>query len=153
MNDNDDITPVRVYRETGRWFGPALIAGGALLALGLILGFIGWQAGWWFTAQNATRNAQLIQNGYSNQSTLRAQVSQKMADVTSITVQLGAAPAGQVPALKAQRAGIADIVCQDAAQITGTPLPADQASWVSVNCSAGSLSAGSSLYVTATGEN
>lgn len=148
MPYNDEITPARAYRETGRWSGPVLVIGGTIMAVALILGFAGWQAGWWFTAQNATRNAQLTQNGYSNQSTLRAQVSQKLSDVTSITVQLGAAPAGQVPALKAQRMGIAAIACADADQITGTPLPSDQAAWVSANCAGGSLSPDSPLYVT-----
>ena len=51
-------------------------------------------------------------------------------------------------ALKAQRAAIAGIACSDAAQITGIPLPADQAQWVSANCSDGSVSPSSTLYVT-----
>lgn len=148
MPYNDEITPARAYRETGRWFGPVLVIGGTIMAVVLILGFIGWQAGWWFTAQNATRNAQLIQNGYSNQSTLRDQITAKLADVTGITVQLAAAPAGQVPALKAQRAAVASIACGDAGKISGTPLPSDQAAWVSANCAGGSLSPDSPLYVT-----
>jgi hypothetical protein len=152
MPDNDfhleDVTPARAYRETGRWIGPALFAGLAIILVGTILTVVGWRIGWWFTAQNTTRSAENIQNGYSNQATLRMQVTSKLGDVTSVTVQLASAPAGQVPALKAQRAAIAAIACGDAAQITGTPLPADQASWVTANCLAGSLSPSSSLYVT-----
>ena len=109
-----------------------------------------WQAGWWFASHDATRQYQLIQNGVSNQDTLRAQVTAKLADVTTITTQIAAAkndPA-EVSALQAQRAAIAGIACSDAAQITGVPLPAQQAQWVSVNCSDGSVSPSSTLYVT-----
>jgi hypothetical protein len=148
MNTDDDITPAQVYRETGRWFGPVLIAGLAILAICLVLGLVGWQAGWWFTAQNATRQAEVTQNGYSNQVTLRQQITARLADVTSITVQIATADKSAIPALKAQRASIANIVCADAGQVTGTPLPAQQAQWASANCSAGSVSPSSPLYVT-----
>lgn len=147
---SDDITPARVYRETGRWFGPALTVGIVLIILGTILGVVGWRIGWWFTAQNATRQYQVIQNGDSNQSTLRAQITSKLGDVTTITTEI-AAPGtsqGEAAALKDQRAAVAGIACSDAAQITGVSLPAQQAQWVSVNCSDGSVSPSSSLYVT-----
>jgi cytochrome c5 len=123
-----------------------LVAGLAVLVIGLILTLAGWRAGWWFAAQNATRQYQVTQNGTSNQHTLRDQISSKLADVASITVQLATAPAGQQPALKAQRAAIAGIACSDAGQVTGVPLPPDQAQWASRNCSAGTLSPGSPLY-------
>lgn len=146
----NDITPGQVYRETGRWFGPALVVGLAVLGLALILGLVGWQAGWWFAARDATRQAEVTQNGYSNQTTLRQQVTSKLADVTGITSQIDApGVTGQQAAdLKAQRMAIASAVCGDAAQITGVPLPAQQAQWVSVNCSDGSVSPGSAIYVT-----
>ena len=145
-----NVTPNDVYRETGRWFGPALVVGIAVIVLGAVLTLVGWQVGWWFTAHNATRQAEMIQNGYSNQSTLRSQVTSKLADVTAITVQIAATkddPA-EVAALEDQRAAVAGIVCSDAAQITGTPLPAQQAAWASANCSSGDLSPGSTLFVT-----
>ena len=122
----------------------------AVVALGGIVTLICWQAGWWFASHDATRQYQLTQNGVSNQGTLRAQVTSKLADVTTITTQIAAAkndPA-EVSALQAQRAAIAGIACSDAAQITGVPLPAQQAQWVSVNCSDGSVSPSSTLYVT-----
>lgn len=145
----NDYTPGQVYRETGRWFGPAVVVSLAVVAVGLIVTLVCWRAGWWFAAQNATRQAQVTQNGYSNQTTLRQQVTSKLADVATITTQIAAKndPA-EVSALKAQRAAIAGIVCSDAAQITGVPLPAQQAQWASINCSDGSVSPGSPLYVT-----
>lgn len=53
--NTDDITPNRVYRETSRWSGPALVTGVALIIPGAILTFIGWRIGWRFTAQDAIR--------------------------------------------------------------------------------------------------
>lgn len=146
----NDITPGQVYRETGRWFGPALVVGLAVLALALILGVVGWQAGWWFAAQDATRQAEVTQNGYSNQTTQRGQVTSKLADVASITTQIDSpgVTAQQAADLKAQRVAIAADVCAAAAQISGTPLPAQQAAWVTANCSDGSVSPSSALYVT-----
>ena len=146
----DDVSPHQVMRETGRWFPAAVVVAVAVVALGLIVTFICWQAGWWFASHDATRQYQLTQNGVSNQDTLRAQVTAKLADVTTITTQIAAAkndPA-EVSALQAQRAAIAGIACSDAAQISGVPLPAQQAQWVSANCSAGSVSPSSTLYVT-----
>lgn len=143
-----DINPHDVYRETGRWFGPALVAGLAIIVLAAILTLVGWRIGWWFTAQNNTRQAQLTQNGYSNQTTLRSQVTEKLSEVASMTTQADAASGQQAADLKAQRMAIANIVCGDAAQITGVPLPADQAAWVKSNCSDGSVSPGSPLFVT-----
>lgn len=127
-----------------RWFWAGIIAL-AVLA-GIILG--GWQAGWWFTAQNATRQAELTQNGYANQVTLRQQVTSQLAQAEAITTQIAEAgnDTGLVTALKAQRMSIAGTVCYDAAQITGTPLPAQQAHWTAVNCTDGTVSPQSTYY-------
>jgi hypothetical protein len=146
----DDVTPKDVYRETGRWFGPALIVALAVVIIGLVVTLVCWQAGWWFAQHNATRQYQLTQNGVSNQDTLRAQVTSKLAEVATITTQIAEAGNDQaeVTALKAQRAAIAGIVCSDAAQVTGVPLPTQQAQWAAVNCSDGTVSPGSPLYVT-----
>ena len=143
-----DVNPSDVYRETGRWLPVAIVVTLAVLLVGGIATLVCWQAGWWFASHNATRQYQVIQNGVSNQDTLRAQVTSKLADVTAITTQIAAAgndPA-EVSALKDQRAAVAGIACSDAAQITGVPLPAQQAQWVSINCSDGSVSPGSPLY-------
>jgi hypothetical protein len=148
--DYDDISPRQVYRETGRWIGPAIVVSLAVVVVGLIVTLVCWQAGWWFASRDATRQAEITQNGYSNQTTLRQQVTSKLAEVTGITSQIdGPGVTGQQAAdLKAQRMAIASAACGDAAQVTGTPLPGQQAQWVSVNCSAGSVSPSSSLYVT-----
>jgi hypothetical protein len=144
----DDINPNHVYRETGRWIGPVVFVLAVLLVLGGGLTLAFWQAGWWFTAHNATRQYQVIQNGVSNQDTLRAQITAQLANVTTITTQIAEARSdpAEVRALKDQRAAVAGIACSDAAQITGVPLPAQQAQWASINCSDGSVSPSSIYY-------
>jgi len=120
-----------------------------LIVVGGGLVLVGKHAGWWLSNQNAIHENQQIQNGVSNQETLRAQITSKIADVDSITVQI-ANPANKpmVNALKDQRMAIAGIACADAAQITGVPLRPQQAQWVSENCSAGVVRPGSKYYVT-----
>lgn len=138
-----DITPGTVMSQFWRWFGVSLFAL-AILA-GLILG--GWQAGWWFTNQNINRQAHAIRNGYSNQQTLREQITTQIGNVDTLTSQIAATHDGNlIAALKAQRAAVAAIVCQDASEVTGDPLPTSQAQWVSSNCQAGNVRPGSTYY-------
>lgn len=106
-----------------------------LACLGLVV-FGGWEARWWFTAHNAQREGHVIRNSYSNQQTLRDQITAKLGDVTQMDTQIQDNP-GDKAQLTAQRHAIAQIVCQDAEQVSGDPLPADQQNWVSVNCELG----------------
>jgi hypothetical protein len=141
---NDGMTQA----EKGRLAAHVILAVMLVAAgiTGIVIG--GWQLGWWFTAQNAARQYQVTQNGVSNQDTLRAQITAKLADVTTITTQIASSKdPDQVAALKAQRMAVAGIACSDAAQVTTIPLPAQQAQWVSANCLAGSVSPGADLYV------
>jgi hypothetical protein len=141
---HEGITPTEVVSAFWRWFWVGVA--GAVLLGGVIL--IGWQANWWFASHDATRQAELTQNGYANQSTLRAQVTSQLAAAGTITTQIAAAggDTSLITALRAQRADIAGIVCADAAQISGTPLPAGQAQWVAANCTDGTVSPNSPLY-------
>lgn len=140
----DNITPAGVVSAFWRWFWVGI--GALVLIAGLILG--GWAAGWWFTAQNTTRQAELTQNGYSNQTTLRQQVTSNFATLTSIDVQIAQAAGdpSMITELKTERAATGDTICADAAQVTGTPLPQQQAAWVSANCANGTLSPQSPDY-------
>src|SRR5579872_6536444 len=81
-----DASPGSTMRAAWRWSGVALAA----LALlgGLIIG--GWQAHWWFASQDATRQYEITQNGVSNQDTLRAQITAKLAEVAGTTAQIAA---------------------------------------------------------------
>ena len=138
-----DITPGTVMSGFWRWFGVGLFT---LLVLAVLI-LVGWQAGWWFAGQNATREAHLIRNGYSSQQSLREQITQQIANVDTLTTQIAATKDSNLTsALKAQRAAVAGIACQDAAGVTGDPLPAQQAQWVTVNCAAGAVRPGSPYY-------
>ena len=103
----------------------------------------GWQIGWWFKNENANREAHLIRNGYSNQQTLREQVTKNIGDVLAIDTQiaqLGTSDPTTKAALSAQRKAIVGMVCQEAEQVSGDPLPSDQSQFVGVNCTAGVIS-------------
>lgn len=141
MNDDFDISPRSVRRAAWRWSGTAL-AGLAVIAL-VILG--GWRAHWWFAGQNANRQAHIIRQGYSNQQTLREQITQQIENVGSVSVQIAqsAGDAAEVQALKSQRIAIVNVACQDASEVTGDPLPTSQGQWASTNCQAGAIRPGS----------
>lgn len=108
----------------------------AVILIGIVLG--GWQAGWWFAAKNADRDAHVRRSTYGYQQTLREQITKGIGDVTDMDRQIAGAKGDDVTSLTAQRRAIANQVCGQAEQITGDPLPADQASWVSQNCVMGS---------------
>lgn len=134
---------MRKHNQSGQ--STLAVVGGIFLAILVIAGitFGGWALGWWFTNENAQREAHVIRNGYSNQQTLREEISRKLSDVQTITVQitqLGTSDPASTPALVAQRKAVVNIVCGDAEQITGDPLPADQADFVTANCSLGAIS-------------
>lgn len=147
---DDDPTPAGVSRAVWQWFPAWANALIAVFVLGAALTVAGHYLGWWLSAQNATHQAQNTQNGYSNQTTLRAQVTSNLATVYSLTTQIAEAKGDPslVTALKPQRMSVAGTVCADAEQIAGTPLPVQQAQWVAANCTAGNVSTSSPLYTT-----
>ena len=125
---------------------------GVLLGIGVVAAVIlgGWQAGWWFTAQNANREATVQQQGTGNQSAMRSEIPQKIADVQRYTLQIdNPAYKNMANDIKQSRSYAAQLVCGDAAQLNDVKelAPADQ-SWVSNNCVGGELSATSIYAVT-----
>lgn len=147
--DWDEPTPGGATREMWRWF-PAWV-NALIIAFILIAGLTvaGHYLGWWLSAQDATHQAQNTQNGYSNQTTLRGEVTQDFATLTQIGVQIAGAKGdtSMVAELKTEQAATAGKVCAEAAQVSGTPLPAQQAQWVTANCTAGALSPTSPDFV------
>jgi hypothetical protein len=147
---SSDITPAEFWSGFGRWIGVGLFI--AALIAGLVVG--GWQAGWWFSNQNATRNYQQTQNGTSNQDTLRAQITQGYVNLTQEDVQIAAAQAQYNPSLtgqlKVEASSQAGDICQLGEQVTGVPLPANQAAWLNTNCNTGVLTPTSKYYISTT---
>lgn len=146
--DDDDITPTWVIRQHWRWFPAWTLVLATVLIVGGLITWGGSEFGWWLSGQAASHNAVNTQNGYANQTTLRAQVTSLLGQVTTITTQIAGAGSDQsmVTALKAQRAAIADQACADAAQVTDGPLPQDQSRWAAANCADGSVSPSSPIY-------
>lgn len=122
--------------DRGYFWTGGKIAAAVIGALVVIAGFsvAAWKLDWFVTNANANRQAHVIRNGYSNQQTLREEITKKIADVKDMDVQIASSPTDTVAQLTAQRRAIVAIVCQDAVQISGDPLPAIQASFVSSNC-------------------
>ena len=139
-----DITPGEVMSGIWRWIGVVIVA---IILFG-VLTLVMWQAGWWFSNANTSRQAQQTQNGYSNQTTLHQQVTSNIATIDSITTQITETnDVNQQAALKAQRAAIAGTACQEASEVSAAdPLPVGQQQWVSANCANGVVSPSSSLY-------
>lgn len=143
---SDRITPGSVHTTFWRWFGTGIFA---VIVIGVIT-FAGWQAGWWFSNQNASREAHQIRSGYSNQQTLREQITTQIANVGAFAVQIDQAAGDQqeIGDLWSQRVSVANIACQDIDEVTGDPLPADQAAWGRANCQEGSISPASPYALT-----
>lgn len=107
-----------------------------------------WRLGWIFAQKNADFQAHVIRHGYSNQTTLRDDLTRKIGDTNTITVQIaqvGNTNPELAGSLRAQRFAVASIVCREANQVTGDALPPEQQQFVQANCLAGSVSPSSSF--------
>ena len=133
--------------------GIAIAAVVSFLVIGVIV-LVGWQAGWWFQVQNAKRQGQIInieghniRNGYSNQQTLRDEITANEQNVSQATGELPFVTKDQRGGIELQRKYEVNTICADAAQVTGDPLDSPQASFVNQNCSDGSIKTTSQYWV------
>jgi hypothetical protein len=119
-----------------------------IVGISIVVGFLvaaGWRIGWLFQGRAVNYQSHILRNSYANQQTLRDQITARLGDVQTITVQIAATSGADQAVLKAQRLAIGNIVCGDAEQVSGDPLPTDQTQWVQANCSLGSISTSSPL--------
>lgn len=144
----DEPTPGWALAKFWEWFPVWAVMLIVVVMVGGGLTYAGHVFGWWLGAQDATHQAQITQNGYANQTSLREQIQNQFQTVTSETVQIAQAKndPGMVAAIKPQREASANMICADAQEITGTPLPAQEAQWVTVNCLDGTVSMHSPIY-------
>lgn len=138
---DEDMTPAGAIRAWWQWFPVWTLVLAAVLVAGGLVTWGGSEFGWWLDSQAATHRAVATQNGYSNQATLRQQVTSLIAQVATISTQIAAAGDDQsmTASLGAQRMAIAGQACGDAEQVTDG-LPAGQQEWAARNCSDGSVS-------------
>jgi hypothetical protein len=137
-----EITPAGVMAGFWKWSG--VIIGALGLAALLIIG--GKHFGWWLQAQDINHQTQNIQNSDSNQRSLVSDLTAKIGQVEQVTVQMDAASGQQLADLHAERLGIANVACNDAAQLSGSDVLAQCVpAWIRANCLAGSVSPSSAL--------
>lgn len=120
------------------WFTPGKVVAMvvAFVIFCAAVPFVGWQVGWWFKAQNNTRQALLYQNSYGTQSGLIGELNQEIVQFRAIQVQVQApqTPAGEKSALVSQEQGIVNQACPQVGQIS-IRIPTNIASWAHVYCS------------------
>lgn len=108
----------------------AILAGVSALAL-LVLGI--WWVGWWFTAQNTNKQAHINRSNFGYQQTLRDEILTDLDAYNQAGVD-ASWPGANAQALQAQQKAVLNKLCREAAQVTGDPLPQDQADFVAANC-------------------
>lgn len=147
MNYDDDITPAGVAVAFARWWWIGAIA---LAGLGALI-LSGWQAGWWFTNQNAQRTAHLVQSNYNTQEGYLTAIEQ---DVAAIDANVAAAGSSGGAGLLAQNIHSGDDACSHWMLVIPGEIqvPVSLSKWAKANCSAGALVPGSSIYKGGNGE-
>jgi hypothetical protein len=124
----------------------AAVVGGVLIIAIVAIG--GWKLNWWLSNSAANHQTQITNNGVSNQSGIQTAISQKLDDVAGLNVSILQASAAKEPtvvsALDSQRVHLVEEVCNLSAELTkgGYANPAG-AKWVTLNCAAGTIRAGS----------
>jgi len=110
----------------------------ALLAA-IVLG--GWQAGWWFKAQNVQRQAHINRTSYEAQKTYRDKIVSDQTVIATIDNQIvdSTTTPEQKVALRAQRQAVVNEVCQVATNLTASDLSTVIVTFVNSNCPEGTL--------------
>jgi hypothetical protein len=118
------------------------VVGTAVAALALVgIVFGGWEAGWWFKAQDAQREGVVTRSSTNFQQGHMDELSNEIADLSRIGTQIAQAPADQAAALKAQRLAEAQQACSTARDITDSTMSQEASllDWRTKNCVAGSV--------------
>ena len=119
----------------------ALALLGLVILAALILG--GWQAGWWFTTQNTSRQGQVFQASYGAQTAdiqqaenLASEIASIRAEIASIRAEIASTsiPAAEATQLQAQATAETTQACNLIAEITSLPVPAPLASFSAASC-------------------
>jgi hypothetical protein len=132
-------------RETLSKAVVAAIIAVVVVVAGGVVTLAGWQAGWWFQAQNTNRTDRVTQQGYANQTALQAQVQNEFSEVTSLQADEKQHPA-DVSFDQPQILSEAGKICAQLPQFApGYSTDPQWRSWEHANCADGALSATSAL--------
>ncbi len=111
------------------------------LALIAAITVAGWQAGWWFKAQNVQKQAHINRTSYEAQKTYRDKIVSDQTVIATIDNQIvdSATTPEQKVALRAQRTAVVNEVCQVATNLTASDLSTVIVTFVTSNCPEGTL--------------
>jgi hypothetical protein len=142
---SDEVTPARTIIKIWQWSPVAVI--GSIVAFAVILPvvIIGWQVGWWFTAQNAQRQAHVVQSNYNVQ---EGYVSRISDDVGAIDANIATAGSTPDAGMTAQNIHSGSDACHYASLLVPGEVTVDpsMAQWIRVNCAVGALAPTSTVY-------
>lgn len=111
-----------------------VVAGWTVGFIGVVGVCVGGYEGYWALAgHNADHQAHINRQQYGNQETDRELVTKDFGDFNDITVQIAENPT-LAHQLGVQRLAALNTLCQNANEVTGDPLPASQASFITKNC-------------------
>lgn len=134
--------PPGIVNEGKRWVIPAIIA--VVVVAAIFVG--GWKLHWWLANSTVNHQTHIIQGSDSNQRALVSDLTDKIGDISKITVQMDSATGQQLADLHAQRLGEAGQACDDAAQLSPADVLGDGVpQWIATNCTAGTVSPSSPL--------
>jgi hypothetical protein len=146
VEDDDRVTPARVFRETGQWTPAVLFAvlmGVLVITAGILIP--GWFIGGWFQSHSIARNYGNTVNSQSYQSALVAEMEQHVTNITGpggLAAQRQSVPAGSPEQANMRASELNEItsLCSESATFQpqlGAPGAAQMQAVVQANCLAG----------------
>jgi len=140
---DDDITPTGVSRGVWHWFPAGVNVAIAVLLLGGLITFVGWQANWWFADQNVNRQYSQTVHSQSFQTSVAAEMQQHLSNITGpggVAATRASVPANspEQATLRSQELSELREFCSESAQLTPQDPASDQLEQVAnANCLAG----------------
>lgn len=140
------IRPVDVYRETGQWIGPAIVAGVSLVGVASVVILVGWLAFGWFQSHDIQRNYSNTVNSQGYQQALMDQMQRHLSNISGpdgLAATRASLPATspEQSVIRAQELDELRAFCSESLRFNAAAVPGgpDVQAVVQANCSAGTV--------------